>query len=237
MKAKNRWLIISASLLLLLLLAFFLYTGSYYRATDTAIKALESDSVQIEETAYGWFFDGPSDERALVFYPGAKVEETAYAPLLHLLAGRGVDVFLIKMPFHLAFFGMNTADDIIEQHNYRSWYIGGHSLGGVIAANYASAHNLAGVILLASYPIRDVEEPILILYGSEDGILTRSRVTAASQFGTVEEFVLEGGNHAGFGEYGEQKGDRPALIPSEEQQKTAVDRILVWLSGHKNPEG
>ena len=213
---------------------FLLYTAGCYHAADTAVRALESDSVQVEKTTYGWFFDGSGDDCALVFYPGAKVEETAYAPLLHSLAAQGVDVFLVKMPFHLAVFGMNAADGILARYEYEYRFIGGHSLGGAVAANYASSHDLDGVILLASYPTRTLDEPMLILYGSEDGVLNRGRLEAAPQFGTVEEIEITGGNHAGFGEYGAQKGDGPAVITSEEQQKTAADAILLWLSDKRS---
>ena len=58
----------------------------------------------------------------LTFYPGGKVEETAYAPMLHYLAEQGMDVFLVKMPFRLAVFGMNKADHVMKQHDYlRRW--------------------------------------------------------------------------------------------------------------------
>ena len=158
------------------------------------------------------------------------MEETAYAPLLHELAANGVDVCLVRMPFHLAFFGMNTADGIMAQYEYDCWYIGGHSLGGAIAANYAAAHDLDGVILLAAYPTRDVDEPMLIICGSEDGVVNQERLAEADRFGTVEEVIIPGGNHAGFGDYGPQAGDRAAAISAQEQQQAAADAVLAWIS-------
>ena len=227
---KKKWWILPVILLLILVIAFFIFVTDYYHATDTALKALESDDVLIEQTEYGWFFDGPSSDKALIFYPGAKVEETAYAPLLHSLADSDIDVCLVKMPFHMALFGMNAASRIMNQYEYEQWYIGGHSLGGAIAANYAAAHDLDGVILLAAFPTKDVDEPMLLIYGSEDGVLNRERVAAADQFGAVKEVVIEGGNHAGFGEYGEQAGDNPADISPEEQVQITIDAISEWLS-------
>ena len=83
MKKKRLW-IIPLAVLVLLAVLFLGYTSQYYQADGTAERALASDdSVTVEQTDYGWFFDGPSETDALVFYPGAKVEETAYAPLLH----------------------------------------------------------------------------------------------------------------------------------------------------------
>ena len=71
---------------------------------------------------------------------------------------------------------MNTSDGVMAQYEYDRWYIGGHSLGGAVAANYAAVYDLDGVILLASYPIRDVDEPMLIICGSEDGVLNQKRL-------------------------------------------------------------
>ena len=227
---RKKCLLAAALVLLLLAGAFWGYVGDYYPADETALLALASDAVTVEKTGYGWFFDGPSEESALIFYPGAKVEETAYAPLLHRLAEDGMDVCLVKMPFHLAIFHPNAADRVMEQYEYAHWYIGGHSLGGAMAANYAAAHSLDGVILLASYPTKAVDEPMLILYGANDGVLNQNRVEAADSFGTVKEIVIEGGNHAYFSDYGPQRGDGAAAIAPEEQQQTAADAIEAWIS-------
>ena len=227
---RKKCLLAAALVLLLLAGAFWGYVGDYYPADETALLALASDAVTVEKTGYGWFFDGPSEESALIFYPGAKVEETAYAPLLHRLAEDGMDVCLVKMPFHLAIFHPNAADRVMEQYEYAHWYIGGHSLGGAMAANYAAAHSLDGVILLASYPTKAVDEPMLILYGANDGVLNQKRVEAADSFGTVKEIAIEGGNHAYFGDYGPQRGDGAAAITPGEQQQTAADAIEAWIS-------
>ena len=151
---KNRrkllWLV-PVCLLAAIFVAFFIYTGNYYHADSYALSQLESDeSVTVTKTDYGWLFDGPSETDTLIFYPGAKVEETAYAPLMHRLAAEGMDVCLVKMPFHLAFFGMNEATDIIAyydasaDYHYEHWYLGGHSLGGAMAAVYAAGEETQG---------------------------------------------------------------------------------------------
>lgn len=235
MKTKKKRLLILPALLLLPAAAFLIYTGIHYRAGAAAMKALESDAVRVEQTDYGWLFDGPADTAALIFYPGAKVEASAYAPLLHSLAANGLDVCLVKMPFYMAVFDMNAADGVMAQYDYERWYIGGHSLGGAVAANYAAAHDLDGVILLAAYPTKTVDEPMLILYGSEDGVLNRSRMEEADRFGAAETHVIEGGNHAGFGDYGAQQGDGAAAISAEEQRAIAGEVIAAWLAQAGDP--
>lgn len=61
------------------------------------------------------FLDGSGTEHALIFYPGAKVEYTAYVPMFYTLAQQGVDCFVVKMPGNLAAFGMNKAEEIQKE--------------------------------------------------------------------------------------------------------------------------
>ena len=215
--------------LLLVLAAFALYCAVYYHADGTALEALASDAaVRVEQRDYGWLFDGPGEDAALIFYPGGKVEETAYAPLLRQLAERGVDVCLVRMPLRLAVFGTDRADSVMAEHAYARWYIGGHSLGGAVAANYASSHPgaLEGLVLLAAYPTHPLDGTAeeISLYGSEDGVLDRARLEAGRQYAPArsEELVIEGGNHAQFGSYGPQRGDGEAAIPPAEQWAQAA---------------
>ena len=231
---RNRQLLfIPVFVIFLLFTFFFIYVQQYCHADQEAYSALNSDDiVTVTTTEYGWLFDGPGEDDALIFYPGGKVEEVSYAPLLHLLAQEGMDVCLVKMPFRLAVFDMNKADQVIKQHDYVHWYIGGHSLGGTIAANYTASHNLklSGVFMLAAYPSEVMDENIkaIIIYGSEDGILNMERLKEADQYLPLDTrtFVIDGGNHSQFGNYGKQDRDKDALISSADQQRQTVELIL-----------
>lgn len=232
LKNKIR-VIISISVLIIILSSFFIYTGNFYHADVSALQSLQtSQSVRVVKTDFGWLFDGPSDENALIFYPGAKVEETAYAPMLNLLAEKGVDVCLVKMPLRLSFFGINKAADIISEYGYSDFYIGGHSLGGAMAAVYAAKHseNLSGVILFAAYPTKPIDEKLSLMsiYGDKDGVLNMKKLEEGMQYipGSYSECEIAGGNHAQFGNYGVQKGDGTALVSAEEQQRSAVEFII-----------
>lgn len=133
--------IVIAVLIAFAAVSFLIFISRTYNAEPTAEKSLISDeAVQVSQTAYGWYFDGPSTEQALLFFPGARVDETAYAPLLHKLAARGMDACLIRVPLRLAILHRDTENEIMSQYDYRKWYIGGHSLGGVHAASYAAKH-------------------------------------------------------------------------------------------------
>ena len=232
MKKHLKWIIPLAAASILAAL-FFVYVGVFYHADETGKAALESNElVTVSLEDYGWFFDGPGEEDALIFYPGAKVEASAYAPLLRRLAEEGMDAALVEMPFRLAFFGMNKADTILKEHSYARWYVGGHSLGGAIAASYAASHGeeLEGLILFAAYPTKQLDEDLLeiIIYGSEDGVLKMDKVAEGRVFAPKDylEYVIEGGNHAQFGSYGPQKGDGEARISAEEQIQLTVDYIV-----------
>lgn len=233
MKRKLKWIIIPLAALAILLCAFLVYTGIYYHADSASLAAMKTDeTVRVNKTDYGWFFDGPSEDRLLVFYPGAKVEESAYAPLLRRLGENGIDVCLVSMPFRLAIFGINKAKDVFAQYDYPYRYIGGHSMGGAMASIYAAEHSgdLNGVILLAAYPSKQLDDHLLLLsvYGSEDGVLNLKKVEEGRQYAPTlsMEYVIQGGNHAQFGNYGKQKGDGEACVSSEEQQETTVEFIV-----------
>ena len=230
---KRTWLILLGAVVLAAA-AFLIYTGQYYRADADARAALRSDgAVQVTRTGYGWFFDGPSETEALVFYPGAKVEETAYAPLLRRIAEGGMDVCLIKMPFRLAVFGIDSAGRAMREHGHTSWVIGGHSLGGAMAAGYASRHGaeLTGVVLLAAYSTKPLDDSLRVvsIFGSEDGVLDMVKLRAQDRCLPAgrEQRVIEGGNHAQFGNYGRQRGDGDASISAEDQQRRTADLILA----------
>ncbi len=232
MKKKIIW-IAAAAVVIALLAAFLIYAETYYHAEPAAEEALQTnESVSVTKTDYGWFFDGPSEDNLLVFYPGAKVEETAYAPILRSLAGQGMDACLVKMPFRFAFFGMNRADDILPLYAHQNRYIGGHSLGGAMAANYAAKHSekLNGVILLAAYPMKQLDDRLRLIsiYGSEDGVLNMEKVQEGRAYAphAYTEYVIEGGNHAQFGYYGTQKGDGTPFISRDEQQERTVEHIV-----------
>ena len=238
MQNRKKWAkgILPVAAVVLIAIVFFVYVGIYYHADAAAQKAMASDeNVQITRTDYGWFFDGVTEENALIFYPGGKVEATAYAPLLRALAENGFDVCLVEMPFRLAFFGANKADAVLDSAVYAHRYIAGHSLGGVFAANYAADHadKLDGVILLASYTTKDLDPNLktVLIYGSNDGVLNMEQYKKNRDHVPADatEVVIEGGNHAQFGSYGAQSGDGAAAIGPQQQIGETVAAITAAL--------
>lgn len=229
-------------MVIILFTTAFWYVNDYYHVDETIQEYLNgTDEVSVIQIKNGLLLDGPGEGSAMIFYPGAKVEYTAYLPLLSKLSEQGVDCFLVKMPCNLAFFGQNKAEEIMNSYEYVHWYLSGHSLGGAMAASYASGHleSLNGLVLLAAYPTKSLKSDsfsVLSIYGSEDGVLNMEKVEEGKSQMPADytEICIEGGNHAQFGNYGEQKGDHTAGISREEQQKQTVDAILDMLEAHKD---
>jgi len=225
----------AAACLLVLAAAFLCYAGDFYHADAAALEALNGNGrVQVAREKDGYFFDGPGSDAAFIFYPGAKVECAAYAPLMSALAEAGIDCFLVDMPFNLAFFGLDRADRVMERYGYARWYLGGHSLGGAMAASYAAKNleRLDGLALLAAYPTSSLKAEdftVLSVYGSEDGVLSREKLSAGADY-MPEDFTqleIPGGNHAWFGSYGEQDGDGRAAITHEDQWAATVQAMAA----------
>lgn len=236
---KRRKQIAAAAVLILLavIAAGVWYVTDYYHSDEEAQACLQSaGQVTVTECDEGLLLDGAGEETALIFYPGAKVEYTAYLPLLLRLSEQGVDCFLVKMPCNLAVLGQNKADGILAEYEYEKWYLAGHSLGGAMAAAYTAGHSekISGLILLAAYPteaLTDAALSVLSIYGSEDGVLNRAKLEEGrgQMPERYTELCIEGGNHAYFGNYGEQKGDLPARISREEQQEQTAEAMLQLI--------
>ena len=217
----------------------FGYLETYYHADPSAAQAVSADlSVREKMLDNGdTVLDPVGVSVGVIFYPGGKVEETAYLPLLRALAQKGVLCVLCKMPFRLAVLDLHAADDVRAQFpDIERWYIGGHSLGGAMASVEAAKHPGAynGLILLAAYSAADLSGTdlrVLSLYGSEDGVLNREKYEQrkAQLPADFQERVIEGGCHAGFGAYGPQRGDGVPAISGEQQIRLTANLIYQWI--------
>ncbi|MFW6292371.1 MAG: alpha/beta hydrolase [Spirochaetota bacterium] len=187
---------------------------------------------------------GAAAPQGIIFYPGGLVEPEAYVSMLAPLAADGTPVAILRVPADLAVFSPNRATRVIESGfgaAARTWVVAGHSLGGAMAARFAARTagdypSVRGLILLAAYPAqsdslagRDV--PVLSIWASEDGLATAEdrRETADRLPEGARVVVIEGGNHAGFGEYGPQDDDGEATIPREAQHERVRDVIMGFI--------
>ena len=241
---KVKPIIITVMTLLVLIFGLFIgYVSDYYDADETAYALLTStENVQFLNDSPIHFSPIEQSDTGIIFYPGGKVDEVAYTPLMQPLAEMGHETFVPEMPFHLAVFDVDAADAIIENNpDIKHWYVGGHSLGAAMAASYVADNidKIDGLILLAGYSTADLSQfnlPVLALYGSEDEVMDTEKVAEYRSnlpADTNEETIL-GGNHAQFGRYGEQAGDGQAEISIEEQLTMTIQRIQDFISynGH-----
>lgn len=208
---------------------FFVYVSDYYHAGPVAESDMnEQMSLGLIQENDTQISVGSRDAQVgIILYPGAKVDPKAYVPLAEELADRGYYCAIVKMPFNLAFFGIDSANTVINSApGVDLWWIAGHSLGGAMAAQYASNHTdaLEGLFLLAAYSTTDLSGSSLtvnILYGSNDGVLNRDALNANAGNMPAESgtYVINGGNHAGFGDYGPQEDDGESSIGAAAQWK------------------
>lgn len=236
-KWQKRFLWFVGVLIALVLIGlFYLKTITYTPTTN----ALEVSKKAIDENGV-LFFKGDQEKPALIFYQGALVETASYSIWAEKVAEAGFPVYLVKEPLNLAVLGQNKAEQVIEANHLSKYVIGGHSLGGVMASRFVAEQKnqeaVKGVFFLASYPdkkgsLSNFEGSVLSLTGSEDGVLNWQAYDQAKKYLPKQTVYQEinGGNHAGFGSYGEQKGDNPAKINNEEQQDEVARKVVEWLN-------
>ena len=173
----------------------------------------------------------------IIFYVGAQIRPDAYIPLLSRLSERGFSCFIPNLSFNMAALEPKAAETVISMHpEIKSWYLAGHSMGGLTASGFAADYpeKVCGLIMLAAYTNRDLSDSelsVLSIFGDTDGVMNKALYDERKDWypDDFEEYIIEGANHAQYGDYGEQPRDNEALISAESQQKQTADIMLKWL--------
>lgn len=217
-----------------------LWGNDAYPPLQPALDALRSDS-QVTVTQHDGFITfepvGAQPTTGFVLYPGGRVDYRVYAPVLHQIAARGYFAAVVKVRINFAYFDINAADRVISKYpNIQHWVVGGHSLGGVAAASYVVKHlnELNGLVLWASYPqddtLKSTNVKAVTIYGTNNMEgntqinIAKARLPDSAQF-----IIIEGGNHAQFGSYGPQAGDRAADISAQEQWAQTTEATVKFM--------
>lgn len=179
--------------------------------------------------------DGDS-RRGLVFIPGAKVTAEAYmSNLSGIVEEDNITVVITKPTLNLAFFDLRPLDSFTElAPGVDQWVVGGHSLGGVKACQFADDPGVSGLVLFGSYCANDLSAsavPVLSLGGSEDLLSTPTAIQDASnKLPLSAQFIqIDGASHARFGDYGIQSGDGTATISSEEMREILTEDLSAFF--------
>lgn len=239
---KRYWLLAIPAVLIIAVLGFILWGSFPAGPSVEALQALKSDAlVQVDVSSSQVVFK-PAGREAVtgfIFYPGGRVDYRAYAPQLRQVAASGTLVVVVRMPLSLAVFGANKADAVITAFpQIKQWAVGGHSLGGSMAALYTYNHpgKIKGLVLWASYPasnnnLSDRDLAVVSISGILDGLATPAKIAASKSLlpDSTRWVAIQGGNHAQFGSYGAQSGDNPAQLSAQAQLDQTVSATLDLL--------
>lgn len=231
---------------ILALIAIISGAGFVFWARDAAPpmpaaqQALTSDADVVVTETDDWIHFQPVDatRTGYIFYPGGRVTAAAYAPYARQIAAAGYPVYITKPTLNLAILETSAADAVrAAAPDVEQWVVGGHSLGGATASIYAANNtaSISGLVLLASYSpesLTSSDLPVAVIYGEQDGLATVEDVESRLDLlpDDAQQTLIEGGNHAQFGHYGEQTGDNPATISREEQQAQSIQATLDLLT-------
>ena len=245
MKILKRVLVVLSVVVALATAGFVYWCLDAYPPLAPATAALASSpSVKVSEEDGVVSFEPAENPRAFgfVFIPGARVDYRAYAPALRRIAEKGIFVAIVKVRLNMALFDPSAPERAIAKFpQIKNWAIGGHSLGGVGAANFAAQNpsRFKGIVFWASYPVDDALKisglKALSIYGTNDMAGTEPFDESRALLPADARFVaIEGGNHAQFGAYGPQSGDREATIPAEAQWTRAADETAAFIESLNN---
>ena len=189
--AWARILLAFLGLLAVLVLGFVVWGSTPAKPMPEALTALQSDSTVMVETGK-WLVFTPLTSQpttGFIIYPGGRVDYRAYAPAAHQIAAQGYLVVIVPMPLNLAVFNPAAAADVIAAFpEIQHWAVGGHSLGGSMAANFVHSHpgTVQGLVLWASYPagsddLSSSGVKVLSISGTLDGLSTPAKIEASRE--------------------------------------------------------
>jgi dienelactone hydrolase len=207
-----------------------------------AVAALESNDL-VAVTQDPWLTFSPTQDTptaGFIFYPGGRINPQAYASLMRTIAAEGYLVVVPEMPINMAVFNPNIADKIIAAYpEIDHWVIGGHSVGGTMAAQYTGKHPgvIDGLVIWASYPadstdISGLDIPVVSIYGSRDPRVNETSIGKREHLlpQNTLYICIEGGDHHQFGAYEITPEEDFATISQGEQHEQIIAATLALLS-------
>jgi hypothetical protein len=206
---------------------------------DAALKVWRNDAITITDTETAVVLT-PSEGgtgTGLVFVPGAKVDPYAYLYKLSGIVEDGMTVVITKPTLNLAIADLRPLSTFTDNApDIDDWFVGGHSLGGVKACEYADANTVPGLLLFGSYCASDLSDsglPVLSFVGENDGLSTPQKVEGSAGFlpDDAVTVLIPGANHADFGDYGVQPGDRESTTDDANVRALITREFRSWVAG------
>lgn len=241
MRLRYKILLAVTLALTVALAGFFVWAETPQGPMPEALAAMNSDAA-VTVTAGRWLVFTPANFTSnvgFIIYPGGHVDYRSYAPQARAIAAEGYLTVIAPMTLNLAIFSENSATDIINANSQvKAWAIGGHSLGGVMAAQYCydNPGKIQGLVLWAAYPqsgtdLSNSNLTVTTIHGTLDGTVSGSQIQESLKQlppGTVM-VEIAGGNHGQFSWYGDQPGDNPATINRSVQQAEIINETVQLL--------
>lgn len=248
------WLVV---FLVVIIAAGTVFLGTPFEGSPEAVEGVDADErVSLERTNGGYVLEPTEGESTVgvVFYPGARVEPSAYvASLAPLAAQANVTVVIPQMPLYLAIVdygvartGLGTdaaSQAMTSRSDVDQWFVGGHSLGGAVACWYAddNAEAVDGLVLYGSYCDRDISErdlAVLSVAGTADTVVDEASYERGLEKLPPDATVVEldGLNHTQFGSYTGQRGDTATGTSYEEAHRTLNEVAVQWFRNQTSNE-
>ena len=241
MRRRNKIIIGVLLAVVIVLVGFVVWAETPTSPMPEAYDALKSDT-SVTVSIGNWLVFTPVSSNVstgFIIYPGGRVDFRSYAPAAHAIAAQGYLVIIPLMPLNLAVFGVGAANGIIGHYqNISSWAIGGHSLGGTMAAQFAfeNPSKIKGLVLWAAYPASGTDLSksdlfVTTIHGNNDGLVSTKQIDDSLKLlpSSTVRVEITGGNHAQFGWYGNQAGDNSPTITRELQQNRTVTATVSLL--------
>jgi len=199
-----------------------------------------------------------NSKAGIIFYPGGLVDPHAYINALKALALEDDrTVVIVKAASNLAILNSQKASAIANEiTTINKWIIGGHSLGGSVSCIdvFNNPDDFEAMFLLAAYSTSDLSDstlPMISITASNDTVLdnekfndnkinlpegimitTPDEIPNESTLGSTIYYEIAGGNHAQFGNYGNQEGDGTTTIDTDTQQSLVTAALRNFLSSN-----
>jgi pimeloyl-ACP methyl ester carboxylesterase len=233
---------------LLVLMVGSVWVLGLMRHADAAPEALTAlkpgDDVMVEEGRYIVLRPRRNAEKmGVIFYPGAYADARGYATTLRPVALAGYRVVIVPMPLEFAMFGLNRALAVQAAFaDIHRWVLIGHSLGGAMAATFASIHPdaLAGLVLWDSYPtsaasLANYPRPVWHVHrATPDGKPPAAFAERRNLFPANSQWLpIPGGIHMYFGSFdgGGYREDWAPSISRDAEHQLVIAATLRALDG------